>query len=205
MGAQLWGGDPRLAGPAAKRIEELGFDVVDLNCGCPVKKVTKHGCGSSLLKTPERIGEIVANMVAAVNIPVTVKVRIGWDNSSVNIAEVTRVAEEAGAKIISVHGRTRAQGYRGTVDYDAIRKSKEAAKNILVFGNGDIYDPLSAKRMFEETGCDGLLLARGLLGRPWLIEEIERALNNEDPFLLTGQQLKESETDAYAFRARHFY
>lgn len=172
IGAQLCGSKPELAGKAARIIQDLGFDVIDLNCGCPVDKVTKDGSGSGLLKTPQLIGEIVSNIVAAVSLPVTVKIRAGWDEGNINAAEITRIAEEAGATAICVHGRTRVQAYRGPANWDWIKESKQAAKNILVIGNGDLFDPESVKRMFEETQCDAVLIARGTMGQPWIVEDI---------------------------------
>lgn len=186
IGAQLCGSKPELAAPCARQLEEMGFDVIDLNCGCPVDKVTKDGSGSGLLKHPERIGEIVANLVAAVRIPVTVKIRAGWDETSIVGPEVTRIVEQAGAKAICVHGRTRAQAYRGPAHWPYIRECKEAATHILVIGNGDLFDASSAERMFRETGCDALLLSRGMMGQPWLPEDIYRHLSGLTPLLRTG-------------------
>jgi tRNA-dihydrouridine synthase B len=174
IGAQLCGSKAKLAGPCAKIIEELGFDTVDLNCGCPVDKVTKDNSGSGLLRNPELIGEILSNMIAAVKIPVTVKIRAGWDEKSINGPLVTQIAEKAGAKAIFVHGRTREQGYVGPANWDYITDCKRAARGILVFGNGDVVDHLSAEKMFAQTGCDGVLLSRGTFGAPWLIEDIVR-------------------------------
>lgn len=176
IGGQIVGSKPEIAGQAAKIIEDLGFDVVDLNCGCPVDKVTKDGGGSGMLKTPQLIGEILANMVAAVKIPVTVKIRAGWDEGHINAEEITRVAEEAGAKMITIHGRTRAQAYKGNANWDHIKACKEVAKNIKVIGNGDIFDAEAAERIFEHTNCDGILVSRGTLGQPWIAEDIYRRL-----------------------------
>jgi len=172
IGAQLCGSKPQLAGACAKIIEDLGFDVVDLNCGCPVDKVTKDGSGSAMLKTPEKIGEVIANMVAAVKIPVTVKIRAGWDSESILSPEITQIAERAGAKAICIHGRTRAQAYKGPACWEYITRAKRVAKEIKVIANGDIFDPLSAKNIFEATSCDAILLARGTMGQPWLIQDI---------------------------------
>lgn len=172
IGAQLCGSKVEQAGICGKILEDLGFDVIDLNCGCPVDKVTKDGSGSGLLRNPEKIGEMIAAIKAKVSIPVTVKIRAGWDSSSIVVEEITRIAEAAGASAICVHGRTRVQGYKGFSDRKYIRACKQAAKNILVIANGDIFDPLSAQTMFEETGCDAVLLARGTMGTPWLIEDI---------------------------------
>ncbi|EFB41216.1 MULTISPECIES: tRNA dihydrouridine synthase DusB [Parachlamydia] len=172
IGGQLCGSKPQLAAKAAKIIEDLGFDVVDLNCGCPVDKVTKDGSGSGLLKNPLLIGEILSEMVAAVKIPVTVKIRAGWDDENLCAEEITQIAEKAGAKAITIHGRTRQQAYRGPANWDHIKASKQVAKHIKVIGNGDVMDPTSAKRMFEYTGCDAVLVARGTMGQPWIAQDI---------------------------------
>jgi tRNA-dihydrouridine synthase B len=171
IGAQLCGSNLNFVVEASKIIEDLGFDVLDLNCGCPVDKVVRDG-GSGLLKTPDLIGELLCKMVNAVNIPVTVKIRAGWDDNSVNVEETTRIAEEAGASAIFIHGRTRKQGYRGKACWDYIRQGKDVAKEMPVFGNGDVFDKISAENMMEETGCDGVLISRGTLGQPWLGREI---------------------------------
>lgn len=180
IGGQICGSKPQIAGQAAKIIEELGFDVVDLNCGCPVDKVTKDGSGSGMLKTPYLIGEIISNMVAAVKIPVTVKIRAGWDDKTINAPLITRIAEEAGAAAICIHGRTREQGYKGPANWDYIKACKQEAKNILIIGNGDLFDGASALKMFEHTGCDAVLASRGTLGKPWIVEEMIAALNAEE-------------------------
>lgn len=180
IGGQICGSKAALAGPAAKIIEELGFDVVDLNCGCPVDKVTKDGSGSGMLKTPELIGEIISNMKAVVKIPVTVKIRAGWDESCINAELITRIAEEAGADAICIHGRTRKQAYSGPANWDYIKACKQVAKNIKVIGNGDLFDAASAERMFAYTGCDAILVSRGTMGQPWIVEDMMRALNGLD-------------------------
>lgn len=172
IGAQLCGSDPRLAAASASILEDLGFDLIDFNCGCPVDKVTRDGSGSALLKNPEKIGEILSNMISAVSIPVTVKIRAGWNEQEICAPQVTKIAEEAGATAITIHGRTRAQGYRGRANWKHIRKCKEMARNILVIGNGDLFSAPDVQQMFDETGCDGVLIARGGLNKPWLIEEI---------------------------------
>lgn len=178
---QICGSKPTIAGQAARIIEDLGFDAVDLNCGCPVDKVTKDGSGSGMLKTPNLIGEILANMVAAVKIPVTVKIRAGWDETQINAPLITQIAEQAGAKAICIHGRTRKQAYKGPANWDYIKACKEVAKTIKIIGNGDVIDGPSAKRMFEYTGCDAVLVARGTMGQPWIAEDIVRYLLGEDP------------------------
>jgi tRNA-dihydrouridine synthase B len=177
IGAQICGSKPSIAGKAAKMVEDLGFDVVDLNCGCPVDKVTKDGSGSAMLKTPDLIGEVIANMVAAVKIPVTVKIRAGWDDNNIIAAEIVKIAEEAGAQAICIHGRTRQQGYRGPAIWDHIKAAKEAATTIKVIGNGDVVDGPSAEKMMAYTGCDAVLAARATMGQPWIVEDMIRYFN----------------------------
>lgn len=172
IAAQLCGSKPEIAGKAARIVEELGFDSIDLNCGCPVDKVTKDGSGSGMLKTPNLIGDVLSNMVAAVKIPVTVKIRAGWDEESIIAPFVTEIAEKAGAKAICIHGRTRKQGYKGPANWDYIKECKQVARTIKVIGNGDVVDGPSAERMFAYTGCDAVLVARGTMGQPWVIEDI---------------------------------
>lgn len=172
IGGQICGSKPQIAGKAAKMIEELGFDTVDLNCGCPVDKITKDGSGSGMLKTPQLIGEVIANMVAAVEIPVTVKIRAGWDQDSLNAPEITRIAEEAGAQAICIHARTRQQAYKGPAQWEWIKECVDAARTIKVIGNGDVFSPEAAYQMFETTGCDAVLVSRGTLGHPWIIQDI---------------------------------
>lgn len=192
IGAQLCGSKPEIAAQSAKIIEEMGFDVLDLNCGCPVDKVTKDGSGSGLLKNLEKMGEIIANLVAAVKIPVTVKIRAGWDESSIVAPEVTRIAEKAGAKAICIHGRTREQGYKGPANWDYIRACKDVAGEILVIGNGDIFDVASAERIFASTRCDAILLSRGMMGQPWLIEDIYRHFEGKEPLLRTPIEARDT-------------
>jgi tRNA-dihydrouridine synthase B len=181
IGAQICGTDPKIAGQAAKIIEDLGFDVIDLNCGCPVDKVVKDGSGSGMLKKPHQIGDIIDNIVKAVTIPVTVKIRAGWDDDQIVAAKITEIAEAAGAKLITIHGRTREQGYSGLANRSYIKAAKEAAKAIKVFGNGDIFDAKSAEEMFTQTGCDGILVARGSFGQPWIFEDIYLHFQNKEP------------------------
>jgi len=197
IAGQLCGSKPEIAGKAAKIIEELGFDVVDLNCGCPVDKVTKDGSGSGMLKNPLLIGEVLANMVAAVRIPVTVKIRAGWDETQINAPLITQIAEKAGAKAICIHGRTRKQAYKGPANWDYIKMCKDVAQTIKVIGNGDVLDGPSAKRMFEYTGCDAVLVARGTMGQPWIGEDIIR-------FLLEGEVLERTFDERRQALLEHF-
>jgi tRNA-dihydrouridine synthase B len=173
LGMQLVGRDPAILAEAARVLEELGADVIDLNLGCPVPKVVEQGCGAALLKEPEQVGRVLDAMVKAVRVPVTIKMRVGGDDP--RFLDVVRVASAAGVGSITVHGRTQKQMYRGNSNHDAIRIVKEAA-SVPVIGNGDIRSGADAKRMFEATGCDGVMVARGALGNPWLYREIERYL-----------------------------
>lgn len=197
IGGQICGSKPAIAGAAARIIEDLGFDVVDLNCGCPVDKITKDGSGSGMLKNPERIGEVIANMVASVRIPVTVKIRAGWDDNNINATMITRIAEQAGAQAICIHGRTRQQGYRGPANWDHIKACKQAAKTIKVIGNGDIVDAASAQRMMEHTGCDAILVARGTMGQPWIAEDIIRHLEGLPPVIRTTEDYRQGLMDHF--------
>lgn len=180
IGAQICGSKPKMAADAARIIESLGFDVLDFNCGCPVDKVTKDGSGSGMLKNPRLIGDVLSEVIAAVKIPVTVKIRAGWDEQSINAAEITQIAEAVGAKAITIHGRTRAQGYKGPANWDYIKEAKDVAKKILVIGNGDVFDAKSGADLLTHTGCDGILVARGTMGQPWIAENIRRYLTGEE-------------------------
>lgn len=169
---QIFGSDVDSFVKAAKIVEEsMHPDIIDINMGCPVPKVAiKNQAGSALLKNPKKIKEIVSAVVEAVNVPVTVKIRSGWDKDSINAVEVAKIIEDAGASAITIHGRTRAQGYSGVADWDIIKEVVEAV-NIPVIGNGDVKSCFDAKRMLEETGCAAVMIGRGLLGNPWLVKE----------------------------------
>ena len=169
---QIFGSDKESFVEAAKMVyEEMKPDIIDINMGCPVPKVAlRTQAGSALLKNPDKIREIVSAVVEAVDVPVTVKIRTGWDMNSINAVSVAKICEESGASAICVHGRTRSQGYSGSVDYEIIRQVKESV-NIPVIGNGDIVDIESAKKMFS-TGVDAIMVGRGCLGNPWLIREL---------------------------------
>ena len=178
---QIFGSDKESFVYAAKYIlENMKPDIIDINMGCPVPKVaTRAQAGSALLKNPDKVYEIVKAVVEAVDIPVTVKIRSGWDEKSINAVKIAKVIEKAGASAITVHPRTRAQGYSGKADWNIIKQVKENVK-IPVIGNGDIKTCYDAKRMLEETKCDAVMIGRGVLGNPWLIRDCIDYLNGKE-------------------------
>lgn len=168
---QLFGSDPDIISEQAKRIEERPFQILDINMGCPVPKVVKNGEGSALMNQPKLVYDIVYKTVRAIQKPVTVKIRKGFNDESVNAVEIARIVEEAGGAAVAVHGRTREQYYSGKADWDIIRQVKEAVK-IPVIGNGDVTNGEKAIAMMEETGCDGVMIGRGAQGNPWIFHEL---------------------------------
>ena len=193
---QLFGSDPEIMSEMAKRIEERPFDILDINMGCPVPKVVNNGDGSALMKNPLLAGKIIEKTVRAIQKPVTVKIRKGFDDAHINAVEMAKIAEASGAAAIAVHGRTREQYYSGKADWDIIRQVKEAVK-IPVIGNGDILTAEDAIRMGEETGCDGFMIARGAQGNPWIFKQILH-------YFKTGEHLeKPSPEEMVAMILRH--
>lgn len=168
---QLFGSDPDIISEQAKRIEELPFDILDINMGCPVPKIVNNGDGSVLMKNPLLAGEIIEKTARAIQKPVTVKIRKGFDEEHINAVEMAHIAQESGAAAIAVHGRTREQYYSGKADWEIIRKVKEAV-HIPVIGNGDVWTPQDAIDMRKQTGCDGVMIGRGAQGNPWIFKQI---------------------------------
>lgn len=192
LGAQIVGCDPGAMGEAAAMIEEMGFDLIDINCGCPVPKVTAPGGGSALLIEPEKTKAIFESVVKNIkNIPVTVKMRKGYtDPSGDEAVRIAKLAEDAGFAAVTVHGRTRAQGYTGPADWQSIAKVKKALK-IPVFGNGDVINAETAKKLMEVSGCDGVMIGRGGLGNPWIYKQIDAEIEHKDlPSLPTLEEKK---------------
>ena len=186
---QLFGSDPDIVSEMAKRIEERPFAVLDLNMGCPVPKVVNNGEGSALMKDPLLAGKIVEKTAKAIQKPLTVKIRKGFDDGHVNAVEMAHILQESGAAAVAVHGRTREQYYSGQADWDIIAQVKAAVK-IPVIGNGDVTDGESALQLLEKTGCDGVMIGRGAQGNPWIFREVTAALEGREiPPRPTRQEL----------------
>lgn len=188
LSLQLFGSDPKILSKMAKKIEDRPFAVLDINMGCPVPKVVNNGEGSALMKNPQLVEQIVSAVVKAVDKPVTVKIRKGFDEAHVNAVEIAKIAEAAGAAAVAVHGRTREQYYAGTADWDIIAKVKEAV-SIPVIGNGDVTDGASAAALLEQTGCDGVMVGRAARGNPWIFSQIAAWL--EDGTILPRPDIEE--------------
>lgn len=187
ISAQIFGSDVEAMKYAAKYVSKIA-DVVDINMGCPAPKVVKNGDGSKLLLDLKKVEEITKAVVENSSVPVTVKIRKGWDNEHIVAAEAAQIIEDCGASAITIHGRTRSEFYTGTADWDIIKKVKQKVK-IPVIGNGDVKTPQDAKRILEQTGCDGIMVGRATLGKPWLIEQIQTYLKNGEIRKITNDEI----------------
>ena len=187
LAIQLFGSDPKVVAEAARIVADEGADIIDLNMGCPVPKVVRQGAGAALLRNPETVAMLVDAVRQAVSIPVTVKTRSGWSQSKINVSEVARVAEDAGADAITIHPRTAKQGFSGSADWPLIARVKQAV-NIPVIGNGDVTRPEDVGKMRKLTQCDGVMIGRGAMGNPWIFEQARQLTKGQPLYGPTPQE-----------------
>jgi nifR3 family TIM-barrel protein len=178
IGIQIFGSDPQILAYAAAKLSHSNADIIDINMGCPAPKITKNGEGAALMKNPSLISKIVKSVVASTTIPITVKIRKGWDDKTINAVEIAKTIEDCGASAITVHGRTREEFYSGQADWSIIKSVKDAVR-IPVIGNGDVTDSISAKKMLEETNCDAIMIGRGAQGNPWVFDQITKFIKHD--------------------------
>ncbi|MBX7247058.1 MAG: tRNA dihydrouridine synthase DusB [Candidatus Sumerlaeaceae bacterium] len=200
VAVQMLGSNPQVLAKAAQILEAEGAAIIDLNMGCPARKVTGNDCGSALMRNPTLVAEIVRTISKAIKVPFTVKMRAGWNDKDISAIELARICEGEGAQAVSLHGRTREQGYKGEADWSLIARMKETL-TVPVIGNGDVTSPADAVRMIRETGCDGVMIGRGLIGNPWLQRACEAAMQDyqegriADESAVPGDDLVEIEND----------
>src|SRR6202171_2600571 len=197
ISAQLFGSDPRVMADAAKVCEDFGFDIVDINFGCPVNKVVKCNGGSGLLRDLPLVEEILTKVRAAISIPFTMKFRAGWNDQELVAVKMAQLAEDCGLQAVALHPRTREQGYSGKADWTRIAEVKAAVRNIAVIGNGDIVTPEDAVRMVRETGCDAVMIGRTASSNPWIFRQIQQ-------YLATGAYDEPTQTDRYEMMRRYY-
>ena len=197
LSVQLFGSDPEVLAGAAEMVEAMGADAIDINMGCPAKKVIGAGAGVDLMRFPEKVKKILMHVRRAITTPLTIKIRAGWDKERINAVEIAKIAEDCGVDAITIHPRTKIQGFAGRADWSVIGALKKAI-TIPVIGNGDVTTPALAKRMLEETGCDGVMIGRGALGNPWIFSPEHSGSCGERSTLLPS--LKERQ----AMIQRHF-
>jgi tRNA-dihydrouridine synthase B len=203
IGIQLYGADPDMMADAAMMVEDAGADLVDINCGCPAPKICKRGGGAGLLRELPRLAALLDAVKARVTIPVTIKIRNGWDESSINAIDSLRVAEDHGAQALTLHGRTRLQLYSGQADWGAVRELKQRAK-IPIMGSGDIVTPEDARVRLELSGCDGLFIGRGAITNPWIFRQIGEAAQGLEPFEPTWRDVAEALRFYVALLQEHY-
>lgn len=188
---QLYGADPDMMADAAMMVEDAGADLIDINCGCPAPKICRRGGGAGLLRDLPRLGSLLDAVKARVTIPVTIKIRNGWDEGSINAIDSLKIAQDHGAQALTLHGRTRMQMYNGEADWDAVRELKRLA-TIPIMGSGDIVTPDDARKRLAESGCDGLFIGRGAITNPWIFRQIADAAAGREPFEPTWRDVAES-------------
>ena len=204
LGIQLIGHQPDYISRAVEVLNELDYDLLDFNAACPAKKLALKGSGAGMMKMPEALEESLRRMIRYSKVPVTVKIRTGWDDNSRNAADIARRCADTGIAALFIHGRTRAQGYRGNVDYDLIRDVKKAVR-IPVIASGDIWSAVWVKKMFDETGCDAVSVARGSLGNPWIFPEIQTIFRSlPSPGEPTPRQIVKTVLDHARLNVRHY-
>jgi len=194
IGVQLFGSIPDTLAEAAGMAEAIGADIIDINMGCPAKQVIGTGSGVALMRSPEKVEEILIKVRGRIRIPLTIKIRSGWDSEHINAAEISKIAEDCGVDAISIHPRTRVQGFRGQANWNLIGEVKKSV-NIPVIGNGDVITSFLAKKMLEETGCDGVMIGRGAFGNPWIFDPA---------FLEKGQEISPSLKEKHRMIEHHF-
>ena len=203
VSVQLFGSNPEILAEAAQAAESMGADAIDINMGCPAKQVVEPGAGVDLMRFPEKVKEILTKVRRAVQSPLTVKIRSGWDGEHINAVEISKIAEGCGVDALSIHSRTRVQGFGGRADWDLIEEVKRAIR-IPVVGNGDITTAFLAKKMFEETGCDGVMIGRGALGNPWIFS-FENSQHGEERLMAPPLDERQSVIHHHFALARTYY
>ena len=197
LAVQIFGSDPDIMAEAARISESLGAAIIDINMGCPQRKVVKNGAGAALMRDEALAARIIERVVKAVSVPVSIKIRLGWNNKSINATRIAKAAQDFGASLVTVHARTRSQMFSGKADWSAIKEIKDAV-SIPIIANGDIQDPGDARLCLEISGADGIMIGRGVLGRPWLFDQILH-------FLETGKHQKSPAIEnQYSIAKRHF-
>ena len=204
VSVQLSGANPEVLAGAAQMAEAMGADAIDINMGCPGRQVVEMGAGVALMRFPEKVGRIITEVRRKVKVPLTIKIRSGWDRRQVNAVEISKIAEDCGCDAISLHPRTKVQGFRGRADWNLIKEVKRAV-HIPVIGNGDVTTPFLIKGMMEETGCDGVMIGRGALGNPWIFNVGNLDFSEERSTIFPSLEERQSIIEYHFFLLRDFY